>query len=149
MLSARPHRQRTKFLVQITGRKKMKERIMCLRSWINAQDSFEVKDIGRQLLSLIEEQEKRITLLEGAKNTEQANQPDSGKTTASLNLPAEVIGEEPVLEGWVYRPPEDCKCCFNCKHWHKREYIHCQHSGPWGGNLTHDKNCVFTPRVGA
>lgn len=45
----------------------MKERITRLYSWINAQDSFEVKDIGRQLLSLIEEQERRITLLEGVK----------------------------------------------------------------------------------
>ena len=55
----------------------MKERITRLYSWINAQDSFEVKDIGMQLLSLIEEQERRITSLEGAKNTEQANQPDA------------------------------------------------------------------------
>ena len=55
----------------------MKERITRLYSWINAQDSFEVKDIGTQLLSLIEEQERKITLLEGAKNTEQANQPDT------------------------------------------------------------------------
>lgn len=56
----------------------MKERITRLYSWINAQDSFEVKDIGMQLLSLIEEQERRLTLLEGAKNTEQLLQPDSG-----------------------------------------------------------------------
>ena len=55
----------------------MKERITRLYSWINAQDSFEVKDIGMQLLSLIEEQERRLTLLEGAKNTEQLLQPDN------------------------------------------------------------------------
>lgn len=39
---------------------------------------------------------------------------------------------------------KDCKCCFNCKHWHIKEYIHCQCSGPWGGNIRHDENCVFT-----
>jgi len=66
------------FWHRLNGGNGMKERITRLYSWINAQDSFEVKDIGMQLLSLIEEQERRLTLLEGAKNTEQLLQPDSG-----------------------------------------------------------------------
>jgi hypothetical protein len=48
----------------------MQERINRLYGWINCQDNFEVKDIGRQLLGIIEEQEKRINILEGTKNTE-------------------------------------------------------------------------------
>ena len=40
-------------------------------------------------------------------------------------------------------PPADLRCCANCAHWHKKEYIHCQCSGPWGGNIFGDKNCTF------
>lgn len=47
----------------------MQERINRLYSWIGAQDSLELRDIGKQLLSIIEEQEKRICLLEGRENT--------------------------------------------------------------------------------
>ena len=41
------------------------------------------------------------------------------------------------------QPPADLRCCGNCKHWHKKEYIHCQCSGPWGGDIAGDKNCTF------
>ena len=44
------------------------------------------------------------------------------------------------------RPPADLRCCANCAHWHKKEYIHCQCSGPWGGNIFGDKNCTFRAR---
>ena len=37
----------------------------------------------------------------------------------------------------------DLRCCANCAHWHKKEYIHCQCSGPWGGDIFGDKNCTF------
>ena len=54
---------------------------------------------------------------------------------------------------WVERialranpPPADLRCCANCAHWHKKEYIHCQCSGPWGGNVFGDKNCTFRAR---
>ena len=40
-------------------------------------------------------------------------------------------------------PPPDVRCCFNCTKWHKKRYIHCQCSGPWGGDIFGDKNCVF------
>ena len=43
-------------------------------------------------------------------------------------------------------PPADLRCCANCAHWHKKEYIHCQCSGPWGGNVFGDKNCTFRAR---
>jgi len=43
-------------------------------------------------------------------------------------------------------PPADLRCCANCAHWHKKEYIHCQCSGPWGGNIFGDKNCTFRAR---
>lgn len=42
--------------------------------------------------------------------------------------------------------PKHMSCCANCKHWHSRSYIHCQHSGPFGGNIPHDPGCTFTPR---
>ena len=35
------------------------------------------------------------------------------------------------------------RVCYNCKHWHKKEYNHCQHSGPWGGDIAGDPNCTF------
>ena len=38
---------------------------------------------------------------------------------------------------------EQMRCCFNCTKWHKKGYIHCQCSGPWGGDVFGDKNCVF------
>ena len=38
---------------------------------------------------------------------------------------------------------EQMRCCFNCTKWHKKGYIHCQCSGPWGGDIFGDKNCVF------
>ena len=39
--------------------------------------------------------------------------------------------------------PAQTRCCANCEHWRKRKYIHCQHSGPWGGDISGDKNCTF------
>ena len=44
------------------------------------------------------------------------------------------------------RPPADLRCCANCTHWHKKEYIHCQCSGPWGGDIVGDKKCTFMAR---
>ena len=44
------------------------------------------------------------------------------------------------------KPPADLRCCANCAHWHKKEYIHCQCSGPWGGSIFGDKNCTFRAR---
>ena len=44
------------------------------------------------------------------------------------------------------KPPADLRCCANCAHWHKKEYIHCQCSGPWGGDIFGDKNCTFRAR---
>lgn len=43
-------------------------------------------------------------------------------------------------------PPHDVRCCANCVYWHKKEYIHCQCSGPWGGDIYGDKNCTFIKR---
>ncbi len=43
------------------------------------------------------------------------------------------------------RPASDARCCWNCKHWHAREYIHCQCSGPWGGDIQGDPRCTFEP----
>lgn len=43
------------------------------------------------------------------------------------------------------RPSSEARCCFNCKHWHVREYIHCQCSGPWGGDIPGDPQCTFEP----
>lgn len=40
-------------------------------------------------------------------------------------------------------PTADVRCCFNCTRWHKKHYIHCQCSGPWGGDIFGDKNCTF------
>lgn len=40
-------------------------------------------------------------------------------------------------------PPMELRCCANCAHWHKKQYIHCQCSGPWGGDIRGDKNCTF------
>ncbi len=45
--------------------------------------------------------------------------------------------------GCDHIPPPALKCCYNCKHWKKKAYLHCQCSGPWGGNLPHDKKCTF------
>jgi hypothetical protein len=42
-------------------------------------------------------------------------------------------------------PPPEARCCANCRHWHKREYIHCMCSGPWGGDIPGDPRCTFTP----
>ena len=55
------------------------------------------------------------------------------------NLHPSVVVERQGLEP----PPADLRCCANCAHWHKKEYIHCQCSGPWGGNIFGDKNCTF------
>ena len=44
----------------------MQECINRLYGWINCQDNFEIRDIGRQLLEIIEKQEKRIVMLEAA-----------------------------------------------------------------------------------
>lgn len=41
------------------------------------------------------------------------------------------------------RPHRDMRCCWNCKNWHVREYIHCKHSGPWGGDIQGDPRCTF------
>ena len=41
------------------------------------------------------------------------------------------------------RPAADARCCWNCKHWHVRECIHCQCSGPWGGDIQGDPRCTF------
>lgn len=38
------------------------------------------------------------------------------------------------------------RCCANCKHWHRRRYIHCQCSGPWGGDIKGDPRCTFEPK---
>lgn len=43
------------------------------------------------------------------------------------------------------KPAADMRCCWNCKHWHKRDYTHCQHSGPWGGDIQGDARCTFEP----
>jgi hypothetical protein len=43
-------------------------------------------------------------------------------------------------------PPLKLKVCYNCKHWRKKEYRHCRHSGPWGGNINGDANCTFEPK---
>ena len=43
------------------------------------------------------------------------------------------------------RPAADVRCCWNCKHWHVREYIHCQYSGPFDGDIPGDARCTFTP----
>jgi hypothetical protein len=43
-------------------------------------------------------------------------------------------------------PPPKIKVCYNCKHWHKKDYKHCQFSGPWGGNIIGDVNCTFEPK---
>jgi hypothetical protein len=40
-------------------------------------------------------------------------------------------------------PPADLRCCANCTKWHKKEYIHCQCGGPWGGDIFGDNNCTF------
>ena len=42
-------------------------------------------------------------------------------------------------------PAASTRCCGNCKHWHVREYIHCQCSGPWGGDIQGDQDCTFEP----
>jgi len=41
------------------------------------------------------------------------------------------------------KPSPDSRCCYNCDHWHKRDYIHCQHSGPFGGDIENDPKCTF------
>jgi len=40
-------------------------------------------------------------------------------------------------------PPPKIKVCYNCQHWHKKDYKHCQYSGPWGGSIIGDANCTF------
>ena len=40
-------------------------------------------------------------------------------------------------------PGPDVRCCYNCNKWCKKHYIHCQCSGPWGGNMVGNKNCTF------
>jgi len=34
-------------------------------------------------------------------------------------------------------------CCATCEHWHKWEYIHCQYSGPYGGDIASNVHCVW------
>jgi hypothetical protein len=41
------------------------------------------------------------------------------------------------------KPGKNTKCCYNCKFWRIKDYIHCQHSGPWGGDIIGDSNCTF------
>ena len=40
-------------------------------------------------------------------------------------------------------PPANLRCCANCTHWRKKQYIYCQCSGPWGGDIYGDKSCTF------
>ena len=48
------------------------------------------------------------------------------------------------MGGWINPEPNpDTRCCYNCQHWHKRDHIHCQHSGPFGGDIEDDPNCNF------
>jgi len=45
-------------------------------------------------------------------------------------------------------PPKGARACYNCFFWHRKNYIHCQHSEPLGGNIPGDKKCTFTFREG-
>lgn len=45
-------------------------------------------------------------------------------------------------------PPRDMRCCSNCLHWHLADYIHCQCSGPWGGDIKGDPRCTFQSKFG-
>lgn len=47
--------------------------------------------------------------------------------------------------------PPGLECCGNCKHWKRREWLHCQCSGPWGGKhaMPHEPKCVFVRRAAA
>lgn len=45
------------------------------------------------------------------------------------------------------QPPKHLRCCANCKHWHVKNYIHCMHSGPWGGDLYDDPHCRFERKL--
>ena len=55
----------------------------------------------------------------------------------------DLAGASPVDRMVEALPPQDVRCCFNCTKWHKKGYIHCQCSGPWGGDIFGDKNCTF------
>jgi hypothetical protein len=48
------------------------------------------------------------------------------------------------LESWQGNPDFNLRICYNCIRWHHSDYIHCRCSGPWGGDIPNDKNCVFT-----
>ena len=39
------------------------------------------------------------------------------------------------------------KRCGNCLHWKVKDYIHCKHSGEWGGNIQGDKNCTWEAKI--
>ena len=43
----------------------------------------------------------------------------------------------------IRHPDRTERVCYNCEHWRKKKYNHCQHSGPWGGDITGDPNCTF------
>lgn len=53
---------------------------------------------------------------------------------------------DPPLECWQIKPNKDIRCCYNCVSWRRRKYTHCQHSGPFGGDISNDSNCKFKSR---
>ena len=53
------------------------------------------------------------------------------------------MAERDATSAVTSKPPKDMRCCANCKHWHIKEYIHCQCSGPWGGDIQGDQMCTF------
>ena len=54
-----------------------------------------------------------------------------------------VVVPPPTNTTRVVPPPADVRYCSNCRRWHRRDYIHCQHSGPWGGDIPNDPRCTF------
>ena len=62
---------------------------------------------------------------------------------AAWGLIAALRGRGMKIEVREKPPARKTRVCFNCRHWHKKEYIHCQHSGPWGGDISNDPNCTF------
>lgn len=40
-------------------------------------------------------------------------------------------------------PPKELRCCYNCVHRRVKAYIHCQCSGPYGGDIANDPMCTF------
>ncbi len=43
---------------------------------------------------------------------------------------------------------DEDKCCGTCLYWHKKEYIHCQCSGYYGGDIKGDDKCTWKQREG-